>query len=267
MNNNRIILIGWFCLVSFGIYYFFIVPSAATEIREDQLVVGTASGYAPLVSINPLGEYEGFDIDVAQELARRMNKKLVLKDCGSMVPLMLSLQNGSVDLLIWGITITRARLREMTMIQYHGEDVASYPLLFWKEIPEGVTSLDDLKGKDATICVEPGSIQEAFLEQFDFITKKTLEKTVDRIMDIKYGKSLATFGDPSLVAMTLEKNPEIKVLNIPLDTEWKTYGDGICVKKENKELANQVQTIVNAMKRDGTLQKLEIKWQLKEGVQ
>jgi len=266
MTNNRIVLIGLFCLVGLGFYYFFTTQNA-TEMREDQLVVGTVSGYAPFVSLNPQGEYEGFDIDVAQELARRMNKKLVLKDYGSMVPLMLSLNNGLADLLIWALTITQARLREMTMIPYQGDATMSYPLTFWQEIPAGIRSLDDLKDKNAIVCVEPGSVQEAFLNQFEFVTKKTLEKAVDRIMDIKYGKSLAAFVDPSIIQTLMQKNPEIKVLDIPLGKEWEEYGNGICVKKENKELADQVQTIVNAMKRDGTLQKLEIKWQLKESVQ
>lgn len=266
MNNNRIALIALFCLGGLGFYYFF-NAQIASEVREDQLVIGTVSGYAPFVSINSQGEYEGFDVDVAQELARRMQKKLVLKDCGSMVPLMLSLQNGAADLLLWALDITQARLREMTMIQYQGEDVTSYPLLFWQRIPEGVRSLDDLKGKGAVVAVEPGSTQEKFLDQFDFITKKTLEKVVDRVMDIKYGKSLAAFTDPALVPTLKQKNPEIQVLDIPLGQEWMTYGIGVCVKKENKALADQVQTIVDAMKRDGTIKNLEIKWQLKEGNQ
>lgn len=272
MNTNRIVFVfSICCLVGLGIYLFFgtqfFGTRVVTESRGNQLVVGTVSGYAPFVSINPQGEYEGFDIDVAQELARRMNKKLVLKDCGSMVPLMLSLKNGSADLLIWALTITQARLREMTMIQYQGDAVTSYPLAFWKEIPAGITSLDGLKETNAIICVEPGSTQEAFLNRFEFVTKKTLEKVVDRIMDIKYGKSLAAIVDPALVTTLMQKNPEIKILDIPLGKEWEEYGNGICVKKENRELSDQVQTIINAMKSDGTLQKLEIKWQLQAGAQ
>ena len=86
-------------------------------------------------------------------------------------------------------------------------------------------------------------------------------------MDIKYGKSLAAIVDPALVTTLMQKNPEIKILDIPLGKEWEEYGNGICVKKENRELSDQVQTIINAMKSDGTLQKLEIKWQLQAGAQ
>ena len=47
---------------------------------ELTLIMGTMSGWPPYVTINEKGEYEGFDIDVAREIARRLNKKLSIKD-------------------------------------------------------------------------------------------------------------------------------------------------------------------------------------------
>lgn len=231
--------------------------------NNDQLIVGTASGYAPFVSLNAQGEYEGFDIDVARELAQRMKKELVIKDCGSMVPLMLSLQNGSTDLLIWALEINKARLAQMAMIQYQGGNITTYPLIFWKEIPQGVTAIEDLQNKqNAVVCFEPGSSQDRFLNKFNFITKKPLEKITDIILDLKYGKSLAALIDPSLLKTLVQKNPEIKVLQVPLDQDYMSYGNGICIKKENTALQQQAQSIIKAMKDDGTLKKLEEKWNL-----
>lgn len=229
----------------------------------DELIVGTASGYAPFVSLNVAGEYEGFDIDVANELARRMNKKLVLKDLGSMVPLMLSLQSGSVDLLFWALEINQARLNEMAMVHYQGGNTTSYPLVFWQEIPKGITALADLKNlPNAVVCIEPGSSQERFLNKFDFITKKPMEKVADMILDLKYGKSLAAMLDPSLIKDLVQKNPELKVLDIALDKDSMSFGNGICVNKKNKELIAQVQKIIETMKSDGTIERLEKKWNL-----
>lgn len=230
---------------------------------DNQLIVGTASGYAPFVSINANGEYEGFDIDFANELAKRMNKKLVLKDCGSMVPLMLSLQQESVDIIIWALEINKARLNQMAMIQYQGGNVNSYPLIFWKSIPANIKSLEDLKNlPNAIVCIEPGSSQEKFLNKYDFIIKKPLEKVVDMIMDIQYGKSLAALVDPSLIKTIKQKTPELKILNVTLDEDSKSFGNGIGIKKENKDLIAQVQKIIDMMKSDGTLQRLEQKWNL-----
>jgi ABC-type amino acid transport substrate-binding protein len=57
----------------------------------ETLTVGTTSGYAPYVSLDSQGQYEGFDIDFAKLVAERLNKKLVIKDLGSMPSLMIGL--------------------------------------------------------------------------------------------------------------------------------------------------------------------------------
>ncbi len=51
---------------------------------DDTLIVGMMSGWAPFMTITAKGTYEGFDVDVAQELAQRMGKKLVIQDLGSL---------------------------------------------------------------------------------------------------------------------------------------------------------------------------------------
>src|SRR5207249_4261464 len=91
--------IGLILAVSGIIVFKNISPSKS---KIDALVIGTAAGYAPFVSINKQGEYEGFDIDVAQALTKKMGKKLVLKDLGSMTSLFMALEQGSIDAIIWG---------------------------------------------------------------------------------------------------------------------------------------------------------------------
>ena len=66
-------------LCLFGINLF-----AVSKNDDGSLIVGTTSGYAPFVSLNEKGEYEGFDIDVGKELAKRLNRSFVIKDCGNM---------------------------------------------------------------------------------------------------------------------------------------------------------------------------------------
>ena len=37
------------------------------------LIVGTTSAYAPFVSLDEQGKYVGFDIDIAEELAKKLS--------------------------------------------------------------------------------------------------------------------------------------------------------------------------------------------------
>ena len=96
----------------------------------NEFIVGTAAQYAPWVSINEQGEYEGFDIDVAQALAKTMGKTLVIKDLGSMASLFMALEQGSIDVIMWGMSITKERLQRVNMVRYSGETITTYPLLF-----------------------------------------------------------------------------------------------------------------------------------------
>jgi len=123
----------------------------------EELVVGTTSGYAPYVSINAEGEYEGFDIDIAKALAEKLGRRLVIKDFGSMPSLILALKQNKADALIWSISITQERQKQMAMVYYQGEKVTSLPLLFWGNIPDNIKSLEDMANKpNAVIGVKAG---------------------------------------------------------------------------------------------------------------
>src|SRR5438552_12919514 len=118
-----------------GIAAYLLLTTPKTPRSTNELIVGTAAGYAPFVSINPHGDYEGFDIDVANAVAKQMGKKLVLKDLGSMTSLFTALNQGSIDVIIWGLSITQDRLQKVAMIHYQGSPTNSYPLIFWQKIP------------------------------------------------------------------------------------------------------------------------------------
>ena len=72
----------------------------ASNKEDAPFIVGTGSGYAPFVSLTNAGKIEGFDIDVAKEIALKLNHPLVLKDCGNMSSLMLALKQKKVNAII-----------------------------------------------------------------------------------------------------------------------------------------------------------------------
>jgi ABC-type amino acid transport substrate-binding protein len=228
---------------------------------SEPLVVGTASGYAPFVSLNDQGEYEGFDVDVAKELAERLNRKLVLKDLGSMPSLLLSLKQNKVDALIWAISITEERMKVFDMVYYQGDKVESLPLMFWKTAPVGIREIGDLKKCPQEICVEAGSYQESVLKES--VKLKYLDTITAVVMDIKAGNSSAAAIDPSLVAKFKERYPEIQVVNLPLPPNQQSMGNGICLNRSNEALTAQVRQAIEAMRKEGKIAELEAKWRLR----
>ncbi len=237
-------------------YLFTLLLSA--QLFADELVVGTTSGYAPYVSLDAKGNYEGFDIDFATELAKKMNRTLVIKDCGSMPSLLLALQQKKVDLLIWAISITEERMKKMEMVYYQGEKVREMPFLFWKSVPDGIRSIEDLAGK--VVSVEAGSFQESVLKKYPTVNLKQVEKITDAVMEIRFGKSKAAMADPSLVSELKTKYPTIKVLYLPLMPEDYSLGNGICAS--DKELAAEVKKATEQLISEGKVAELEKKWKL-----
>ena len=258
MNLKIIICVT--ALLAMGGSFIWLKKSNLLQKDPNVLIVGTAAGYAPFVSINFQGEYEGFDIEVAHALAKQLGKQLILKDLGSMTSLFTALDQGSIDVIMWGISITPDRLKKVAMINYQGDITRSYPLIFWKVIPAGIQKISDMKGK--TVCVEPASSQDAVLSKYAFINKFPTEKVDDALLNIQYGKVDAAFVEPAIAQKFKNKYPEIQILDVPLAPEDQVQGIGIVIKQNNTHLITQVQQAVATLKSTGSIAQLEQKWDI-----
>jgi ABC-type amino acid transport substrate-binding protein len=258
MTIQKMILI---ILVLVGVVGGYVLVQRARAPKDETMfVVGTAAGYAPWVSINERGAYEGFDIDVISAVAQKMGKTLVLKDLGSMTPLFLALQQGSIDAVIWGMSITQDRLKRMAMVHYQGDGTPAYMLLFWKEIPATITSIEDMK--DMIVCVEPASSQDTVLSKYPFIMKKYTEKVDDALLNIQYGKAVAAFVEPTIAQKFKSKYSDIQTLEVPLSQEDTVYGVGICVEKTNQPMIEAIENAVQSLRDEGTIEKLATRWNI-----
>lgn len=260
--NKKIIIIGSLVIIAFIVFNFLYRSTFAKS--DDVLIVGMMSGWAPFMTINNQGNFEGFDVDVAQAIAQKMGKKLIIKDLGSLAPTFIALDQGKIDMVMSGLDVTQARLQKLAMIRYTGQDVREFMLLFWQSIPTGITSIEDLAKTGAIVCVEPGSGQEKFLDSVRGVQQKSLSRIEEMMLDVKFGKSAAMLVEPRVAARIMRLNPELQKMAVPLPAEFMTFGCGIALKKENGQLVAQVTSIINTLKTDGTLKKLEAKWQLEE---
>ena len=258
LSMKRIVF-GIGALVLMGIVGY-LLQKSVTPSDESVLLLGTAGAYAPFVSVNEQGEYEGFDVDVANALAQQMGKKLVLKDLGSMTSLLMALEQGSIDGVIWGLSITQERLEKVAMVRYQGEVTKAYKMLFWQQIPEGIKEITDMRGM--IVCVEPNSSQEAVLQKYDFITIKPTERVDDALLNIQYGKVDAAFVEPAIANKFKKRYPKIEMMDVELAPEDQVYGIGIAVRKDRTDLIGQMQKALDQLKKDGIMQIFEEKWEI-----
>ncbi len=252
------------CICLFLSSFLLVFKLCAATPKEEPFIVGTSSGYAPFVSLNVKEEYEGFDIDVGKEIAKRLNRPFILKDYGNMPGLMLALEQNRVNVIMWGITITEQRRKNIALIYYQGEKLEQIPLIFWKEIPQGIQSLTDL-GKDPknTICVEAGSYQEEILKSaVPSASLKYLNTVTDVLLDLRYKRSVASAIDSALIPRLTQKYPELQVKYLPLPPEQRSFGFGIGVNKANRTLIDKVEQVVTDLMAEGKIAELEKKWGL-----
>ncbi len=145
-----------------------------------------------------------------------------------MPALNLAIKQNKADILMWSISITSERQKQMAMIYYQGEKVSSFPLLFWEKIPDNIKSLEDMvNNPDLVISVEAGSLQENILLSIPGLALKQIDKVSDAILELKYGKSQATLVDNSQKLIYMENfhnlnvSPSIyKILNNRWDMEF-----------------------------------------------
>jgi ABC-type amino acid transport substrate-binding protein len=259
MSQKKILLTiaAVFCLVIGSVLFMQIKRSPQDA---DTFTVGMTAGYAPFVSIDANGEYVGFDIDVAKALAAQMDKKLVLKDLGSMAGLFMALEQGTIDAIIWAMSITQDRLKKVDMVRYAGETTTAYQLLFWQSVPANIRSLEDMAGK--TVCVEPASAQDVVISKYPDINKLATEKVDDALLYIQYGKADAVFVELAIAKKFKNKYPEIQVVDIPLAAEDQVMGMGITLKKGNVERVKAIQKAVDQLRSQGIINNLETRWDI-----
>jgi arginine transport system substrate-binding protein len=227
---------------------------------HETLVVGLQSEYPPFEFMDAHGKIVGFDIDVAARIAEKLGKTLVINNM-EFEGQILSLKQGKIDLIMSGMEITHSRLKEILMVPYHGEAVTTLSLIFWNEIPQGVHSLEDVaKLPNPTVSVEAGAIPELYMSRYQDIQTKSLQGALAPLMDVKFGKSVANLVAPDVAKYLKKKHSEIHVLDVPLSEEDATLGFGIGIKKENQELFQLVQQIIQELKTSGELKHLEDKW-------
>ncbi len=226
----------------------------------DTLIVGLQSGYPPFEYMDKDGNIIGFDPDVAKLIAAQLGKKLVIKDM-EFEGEILSLKQGKIDLIISGMNITQSRQKEILMVPYHGEDDKSMTLIFWKEIPEGVHSLQDIASlPNPIVSVETGAIPEEYISKYPKIQAKSFQDALSSLMDVKYGKSVANLVEPDVAEYLKMQHPEIKLMDVPLAEDVYVLGFGIGINKQNQILYQQIQKIIQEVRASGELKKLEDKW-------
>jgi polar amino acid transport system substrate-binding protein len=225
-----------------------------SESGADTFTVGFDQDFPPMGFVGDNGEYTGFDLELAQEVANRLGRKFVPQPIAWDAKDM-ELEAGNIDCIWNGFTIT-GREDSYTWTKPYMEN--SQVFVVGKD--SGIKTLADLSGK--IVEVQADSSAEKALQADGKLAETfgTLQTTPDyntAFMDLEMGAVDAIAMDVIVAGYQIEQR---KADFIILDEALAAEEYGVGFKKGNDTLRDQVQEQLESMAADGTLKKISEKW-------
>lgn len=218
------------------------------------LIVGFDQDFPPMGFMGDDGEYTGFDLELAQEAAKRLGLEYkpqpIAWDAKDM-----ELESGNIDCIWNGFTMT-GREDDYTWSDPYMENSQ----VFVVAKGSGIETQADLAGKVVECQVD--SSAEAALKAAPDLTATfaQLLTTADyntAFMDLEQGAVDAIAMDVIVAGYQIsQRNADFVILEDSLAAE--EYGIGF--KKGNTELRDKVQGALEEMAADGTLKAISEKW-------
>ena len=240
----------------------------AQVCEEGVLTVSTDPAYPPQSELNErTGEYEGFDIDVATEIASRLGVE-VAWETPSWDVITAGSWNGRWDTTVGSMTPTNDRQR----VLYFTEPYNYVPaVVVVREDDDSVTDIStDLDG--ATIGVCSGCTYEQFLNKtleikgytFDFVIDDAEVSGYDTdttaLQDLANGRVDAVITSVTTAQGYIDGGNPVKIVGDPVFNEPLSVGFDKSSDPSSESLYEAVDEIVADMHEDGTLTGMAEKW-------
>lgn len=218
--------------------------------------VGMMGTYRPYNFLNDNKEMDGFDADIAREVAKRLGVEVefVSQEFSGLTP---SLQSKKIDAIISQMTITDERKQALDFSEGY---ITNQVKIIVKDDNNDITKLEDFKGK--TIGVGLGTNDETYLRNEvlpkvgDF-TIKTYDDVITSLKDLDAGRIDATINNLYALKPIIDSNGfKIKAVGEPIKSDQA----GIAVRKNNPELVAALNEALQGMKDDGTYNTIFKKW-------
>ncbi|EKE01374.1 MAG: arginine ABC transporter, periplasmic arginine-binding protein [uncultured bacterium] len=212
--------------------------------------------YAPFSATHADKELDGFDVDIAKEICKRLKAQCTFRDepTGNMIPL---LKAGKYDAWIGAITVTEERKKEIAFSDVYLSSTAK--LMAAKNSTFNAAHIE-IKGK--TIGVEAGTSYIPYIEKMYGKTVKiqTFPTGHDSCQALKDGKVDAVIDDELVLKhwrLDHGGKEQYRLIGLPakhLSLIKQQYA--IAVAKDNITLVKEIDRALSEMKADGTYAKI-----------
>ena len=221
-----------------------------STVEPGKLIMSTNAAFPPYEMTTDSGEFEGIDIETAQAIADKLGLELQIDDMDFDAAL-LAVQQGKSDMVMAGVTVTDERQNVMDFTDSYATGIQS---IIVKEDSD-IASVDDLAGKK--IGTQRGTTGYLYCSD-DFGDENVVayDDGLTAVQMLNNGQVDCVVIDNAPAKEFVAANPGLKLL----DTAYVEEDYAIGVGKGNTELKDAINTALEELKTDGTLQAIVDKY-------
>ena len=235
-------------------------PTVQRIVERGKLLVATTGDYRPLSYRERNGDYWGFGIEMAEQIARRIGVgvEFVQTSWPTLTADVLA-EPQAFDLAIGGITITEARKASMLMSE--GYLANGKTILCRAEDAGKYRSLADIDKPEVRVMVNPGGLNQKFAnERLTHATIMVYDRNEEIPNQVAEGKADMMITEITEAPWYVQNDTRLAA---PLLSQPFTHGEiGVLMRKGQADLLDLVNAVIARMKSDGSLRRLHEKYGL-----
>ncbi len=225
-------------------------------LKRGELRVGFEAGYVPFEMTDKNGQFVGFDIDMAKEMAKSMGVKFTPVNTAwdGIIPALLS---NKFDIIMSGMTVTQERNLKVLFADPY--IIVGQTILLNKKHEGKVTSYRDLNDAAYTVTSKLGTTgEQAVKRNMPKANYKSFETETEAFLEVLNGKADAYVYDlPNCVYMYAQQG-EGKV--IFLDEPFTYEPLAWAINKGDPDFLNWLNNFLRQVKNDGRYDRIYEKW-------
>jgi len=210
---------------------------------KEQLIMATNAAFPPYEYYED-SKIVGVDAEIAAAIAEKLGMELSIEDMefGSIIT---AVQGGKADMGMAGMTVNEDRL---VNVDFSDSYATGYQVVIVKEGSE-IKSPDDLA--DKSVGVQESTTGDIYItEDYADADVQRYNKGTEAVQALLQGKVDAVVIDREPAKVFVEQNPGLVVL----PTEYVVEDYAIALAKGNTELLDKINTALEELKADGTIQ-------------
>jgi len=224
-----------------------------------KIVIGTSADYPPFEFVDESGNIVGFDIDLANEIGKRLGVEVEIVDM-PFDSLIAAVQEGKIDISIAAFNYTEERDKsvDFTDPYYYAED----GFLVAEDFSGSITKPEDAAnykigvqtGATADSWVTENLVEAGLMSDEDVFRYERMDQAA---LDVKNGRIDILITD-YIPAKTLAE--EIGGLKVVYHAEVSTGPVNIITPEGSTELTEALNEIIAQLLEDGFIDELSVKW-------